>query len=148
MEDLEGCIPRLTLMTQVFGNIIETIIKEEHPKIDYDTLKTVFKEYCKINSELELDMLSRYCMNNPKDLKKTKVDGSKVVGKFNQLISNTTIYTEEDFTKTIKQIEDHPVKEHKNELFTIMQMFANKNGCTPEMLLSVIKGSKIEFDRK
>lgn len=148
IDDLQGCVPRLILMTQVFGKIIETIIREDHKTLDYQTLKNIFKEYCKISSELELDMLCRYCMDNPQNLKTVKIDGNKIIQRFNTLISNAVVFTEQDFNEMLEKIDQHPAKEHKNELFTIMQMFANKNGCTPDMLLSVIKGSKIDFNKK
>ena len=141
-------IPKLVLLKQVFGNIVEEVLKEENRSLTYPKLKKIFQEYCKINSEFDLDILCRYVMGNPKNLSSNKISPKDAIFKYSDLLKDTVSYTEEDFKKTITQIDEHPTQEHKNELFTILQLFANKNGASPEMLLNVISGTKIDFNRK
>lgn len=43
--DLASAIPKLVLMTQVFGNIVETILRKEKKDLDSLALKNIFKEY-------------------------------------------------------------------------------------------------------
>lgn len=147
-NDLKSIIPKLVLMTQVFGNVIETCLKKGSKDVDANTLKRLFKEYCMIKSDLEQDKLCRYVMNNPKVDKDSKITSTQAITRFNSLIEGTKIYTEEDFDEVMRTIEDHPNEKHKNELFTICSMFANSNGVSPEKFLDVISGSKINFNKK
>lgn len=133
-------------MTQVFGNIVETFLKNERKDLNFLALKNVFKEYCRVTNEHDLDLLCRYVMDSSKST--AKVSPIQAIKRFNTLIDGVTIYTDNDFEKVIKTIDDHPTEKHKNELFTILKMFASKNGAAPEMLLNVISGSKINFDKK
>ena len=43
--DLASAIPKLVLMTQVFGNIVGTILSKEKKDLDCLALKNIFKEY-------------------------------------------------------------------------------------------------------
>lgn len=148
--DLASAIPKLVLMTQVFGNIVETILRKEKKDLDSLALKNIFKEYWKITNNSDLDLLWKYVMGNPKDLnsKSAKVSSSQAIRRFNTLIEGTKMYSDADLEKAIKTIETHPTEKHKTELFTILRMFANKSGVIPETLFSVISGSKINFDKK
>jgi hypothetical protein len=146
-NDLNLISPKLVVMTQVFGNIIESVFNKETDSLSYKTMKAHFKEYCGIKSELDLDMLCRYIMDNPKDIDKGRIAPRDAVVRFNSLIGNVTIYSDEDF-ESMRGIIDSAPKEQKTELITVMRMFGNKNGVQPEILLGVITRSKIEFNKK
>lgn len=134
-------------MTQVFGNVIESVFNKESSFLTFKTMKNYFKQYCGIKSELDLDLLCRYVMENPKDPNHFKIPPKKAVVNFNSLLENAIIYTERDFNATMKQITSAP-KSQKAELHTVMRIFCNKNEVQPETLLSVISRSKIDFNKK
>jgi hypothetical protein len=89
-------------------------------------------------------------MNNPVNLNSSanKVKPTHVIEKLNTLIEGSKLYNDQDFEIMKKIIYKHPSEKEKNELLTILRMFSSSGGTNAESLLSIIIGSKIEFDKK
>lgn len=91
-----------------------------------------------------------YILDNPQNPQSSavKIAPSKVVEKINMLIEGNKLYTEGDFERMKITIFNHKNKREKEDLLTILRMFSHSGGTTADQLLSIIQGSKIDFDRK
>ena len=149
-NDLSATIPRLVLLTQVFGKAYETILGRDQKDLSYSDLSLKLEELCKITNQDELEKLCRYVMNNPLNLESpaNKIAPKHVIEKLDDLIMGSKIYNDSDFEAMKKTIYKHKDEKAKNDLLVIMRTFSSSGGTDASSLLNVINGVRIDFDKK